>query len=90
MHFEWDAKKRLANIDKHNIDFRRALEIFRDENAVTWQSNVESGEDRLVTVAPLDGVIIAVIHVRRGHAIRIISARRARPYERTLYERGHR
>jgi uncharacterized DUF497 family protein len=28
MRFEWDERKRLANLAKHGLDFRRAVQVF--------------------------------------------------------------
>ncbi|MGH6903977.1 MAG: BrnT family toxin [Geminicoccaceae bacterium] len=28
MRFEWDDRKRLANLEKHGLDFRRAVQVF--------------------------------------------------------------
>ena len=34
MFFEWDAEKLKLNIEKHNVDFTDAAEIFYDNNVV--------------------------------------------------------
>jgi uncharacterized protein len=84
LEFEWDEEKRLSNIEKHNLDFRRALEIF-DGRPVLLRESERDNEPRFITVGPLDGRYIAVVWTPRGSAIRIISARRARDGERKQY-----
>ena len=81
--FEWDPDKRLENLNKHNIDFRRAIRIFDDPVAVK-KSN-QKGETRQIAVGILNHMEIAVVFTMRGENCRIISARRARNYERREY-----
>ena len=83
--FEWDEKKRRANVIKHGIDFDDAKEVFYDPAAYTSRSPHTVGERRYVTVGLMRGALVAVISTHRGHAIRIISARPARRSERQLY-----
>jgi uncharacterized protein len=84
MEFEWDEAKRLANLDKHGIDFIDIPEIF-DGDIVTFEDDRYSyGEQRFVTFGLLQGRVIAV-HTERGEAIRIISARKATKNEQRTY-----
>ncbi|MDO9639197.1 MAG: BrnT family toxin [Pseudotabrizicola sp.] len=82
--FEWDETKRLATLEKHSIDFIDAAEIFLQEHLLLMaRSEIE---DRRIAVGQFHGVFLAVIHTRRGDSIRIITARRARKYEREQFE----
>jgi uncharacterized DUF497 family protein len=83
--FEWDQQKRLSNIDKHGIDFRRALNVFRDPTSFEYRSRGDHGEERCVLVGMTDDRLIAIVYVLRGPKIRIISARAARNEERNLW-----
>ncbi len=86
MWFEWDEKKRSSNLRKHGIDFIRAKEIwFGDVLEIPSQQD-EHGEKRYLAYGRLENRIIAVVYTRRGRTRRIISARRARDYEREAYE----
>ena len=83
--FEWDENKRLANIEKHGIDFEDAIGIWEGD-VVEVPSRGQYGENRLVAFGVLEGRIIAVVYTSRGGARRIISARRTRRSEREHYE----
>ncbi len=88
--FEWDEQKRLANLAKHGIDFKDAINVL-GQNGPLYES-VRSEETRWVTIGMLDGALIAVVWTPRGEAKRIISARPARRHEREDYARhvgGH-
>jgi len=85
MQFEWDENKRLANIEKHGIDFIRAQRIFDDVH-LSADLPYES-EPRWVAIGLMDGREIAVIYTMRGKdTIRLISARRARDNERKRFQ----
>jgi len=38
MDFEWDEAKRLANLEKHGVDFLRAQMLFDGRPVITAQS----------------------------------------------------
>ncbi len=64
--------------------------VFDDPNAVAIQDRDVGGEQRWQTIGWADGLIVMVAHtigVGNGtETIRIISARKATPSERRLYE----
>ena len=82
--FEWDERKRLTTLEKHGIDFRRAIEIFGGSTLV-FPSRQSESEERWTAIGILDQVEIAVIYTMRKQICRIITARRARRYERSEY-----
>jgi uncharacterized protein len=86
--FEWDESKRLANIEKHGIDFITATRVFDDAQAYTYRSSVSPEENRFVIVGMVEQVAMAVIYTERGEAIRLISVRIARREERARYGQG--
>lgn len=87
MEFAWDEGKRQANLVKHGIDFDWARQVFDGRPRMTRDS-LGYGEERLVTVARIDGVAIAVVWTwRDAGVVRIISARRARREERRELDR---
>lgn len=81
--FEWDEDKRAQTILKHGIDFADAVEIF--DGAVLVAPSKHTSEERWIAVGLLDDIEIAVIYMIRGETCRIITARRARRYERENY-----
>jgi uncharacterized DUF497 family protein len=86
MRFEWDPGKAVANRQKHGISFPDAIGALEDPFALTRPDD-RAPEPRFATVgADLLGRVVVVIWTGRGDAIRLISARRATPHERRLYE----
>jgi len=81
--FEWDERKRQANLAKHHIDFQDARRVFDGPVFETVDSRL--GEDRVVAIGLIEGIEIVVVYVMRGKRRRIISARRAHRNERQDY-----
>jgi hypothetical protein len=83
----WDLKKASANIKNHGIEFSHGATVLDDPLAVTIE-DTRHGEQRFVTVgSDLLGRILVVVYAYSGEEeIRIISARRATPKERRIYE----
>lgn len=71
-----------------------ATRVFADPFAVVDQDRIENGELRWQTLGIVDGdLLLLVAHTVQDHegeieAIRIISARRAKPKERKRYEQN--
>ena len=86
MEFEWDERKRQANIDKHGIDFFRAKQIWDGEVLEIPSPRSESRERRFIAWGLMEGQVIAIVYTWRGRKRRIISARRARKYEEETYQ----
>ncbi len=85
--FEWDEGKRKANREKHGIDFEDVRPAFDGRPRVDGPGvqNARRSEERHVTIAEIEGVVIAIVWTWRGRAIRLISARVARRGERELF-----
>lgn len=87
MTYEWDPRKAEANRRKHGVPFEEAASIFRDMGALTFEDPDHSDEEpREITIGlSTQGRVLFVSHCDRGKRIRIISARKATPNERTQY-----
>lgn len=85
--FEWDAAKAAANLTKHGVSFPEAATVFADPLAVYLDDGSELGRVVVIGTSIREG-ILCVVHVERGDRDRIISARRATPGEREVYETG--
>jgi uncharacterized DUF497 family protein len=85
MGFEWDEAKRLANLDKHGINFIDVPEVFEGDIVTVEDDRYSYGEQRFVTFGLLQGRVVAVVHTDRGESIRIISARKATKNEQRSY-----
>ena len=90
--FVWDDEKAEANWRKHGVRFEKAIEVFKDPLCVTRFNRFENGEERYQTTGSVGPhKLLLVIHTQSENGIeiiRIISARRATPKERKLYEYG--
>ena len=89
MQFEWDEAKNLTNIRKHGVSFEDACKIFEDFTLDVPDSRFEYGEDRVISIGQLQGVVLlTVVHTDRAGNIRIISARPAKRSERRQYDQA--
>jgi uncharacterized protein len=87
--FEWDAAKDGRNVAKHGVGFEEARRVFGDPHVIIREDRVIEGERRLHAIGYVDRVLLVVHSVREeglGAIIRILSARKATPAERKLYE----
>jgi len=87
MRVVWDTKKATANIRNHGIEFSHGATVLDDPMAVTIE-DTRHGEQRFVTIgADILGRRLVAIYAYSGEEeIRLISARRATPKERRIYE----
>ena len=84
LEFDWDENKRQKNIEKHGIDFFDAIKIFW--GTILQKISPKKGEQRFLAIGKIGGDFLAVVYVKRGNTIRIISARKAKKYERRAYQ----
>jgi uncharacterized protein len=87
--FEYDPKKNDMNIAKHGLSFETAKEVFSDPfRVITDVTQIGQGEVREMTIGMISlyEIIIAVVHTDRCGVTRLISARKAQPKEKRLYE----
>lgn len=86
--FEWDEAKAAANLLKHGVSFDEAVTVFGDDIAITYSDTDHSeAEDRSRTYGlSHKGILLVVVHTERRNNIRLISARKAKRYEKTIYQ----
>jgi uncharacterized DUF497 family protein len=85
MRFEWDETKRLANIEKHGIDFADVPPMFDGDVFTIEDQRFEYDEARYITFGLLKFRVIVVAHTDDDEVIRIISARKASKHEEKQY-----
>ena len=85
INFEWDEKKRQANIRKHGIDFVDIPALFDGVIITIEDTRHDYGETRLITLGLLKYHVIVVVHTDRNGNTRIISARKATKNESKIY-----
>ena len=92
MKFEWDENKNRLNIQKHNISFEEAKEVFSDPLHISkLDHRFNYFEERWITLgATSNSKILVVANMffdeNGEEIIRIISARKANIKERRFYE----
>jgi uncharacterized protein len=88
--FEWDDTKAASNLKKHRVSFDEAVTVFGDMGAITFADVTHSdAEDRSRTYGvSANRQLPVVIHTERKTSVRIISARKAKKYEKNIYEQG--
>jgi len=91
MLFSWDEKKNAINRRKHHVSFETATVVFDDPHQLLIFDRVVDGEERWHTIGLVDGVLLLlVVHTMEEEDGKelfcFISARRAEPHERRLYD----
>jgi hypothetical protein len=85
MHFEFDPDKSAANYVKHGIDFYEAQALWSDPELLELPAKTED-EPRFLVIGKIDGKPWSGVITYRKNNIRIISVRRSREEEVSLYE----
>lgn len=81
--YDWDETKRIANFEKHHLDFAAVANLDWD-NATLVRSN-RHGETRFMAFGYIENRLYAVVYARRGAVRRIISFRKANSREEHRY-----
>lgn len=91
--FEWDDWKAARNRMKHGVDFEEAVTVFDDELVLDFDDTEHSwDEPRAIRIGcSIQSRILLVVYTQRVRndgleRYRIISARKAVPAERMVYE----
>lgn len=83
--FEFDEKKNRTNFEKHGIDFVDARRLWDDPDLLEIPAK-PMDEPRSLVIGMISGNHWSGMITYRGNRIRIISVRRSRKEEVTLYE----
>ncbi len=85
MEFEYDDNKSVSNKMKHGIDFEEAQKLWDDPDLIEIPIKT-SDELRFLVIGRICGKCWSGVITYRGDKIRIISVRRSRNEEVTIYE----
>ena len=85
MEFEFDPAKSASNLQKHGIDFTAVQELWQDVMRVEIPARTVD-EPRWLVIGQIGGKHWSMVVTYREQRARIISARRSRKEEVTLYE----
>ena len=84
--FVWDDDKAARNWRDHGVTFDMVREPFKDPFAIEWiDAEQDPNEERYAMIGMVESRLLFVAYTIRGQRIRIISARKAEPYERRKY-----
>lgn len=90
MRFTWDPEKNRKNQRLHRVSFETAKQAFSDPHHRVTKDRVVDGEQRWHAIGIVSsGLLLLVVHAVLDEGeplIRLISARKLTPYERTHYE----
>jgi uncharacterized protein len=87
MRYEWDERKRAANLEKHALDFVDAELVFEAAFKVTVEvTRAEDEEPRFADFAEVRGVVLKLVYTVRRDAVRCISLRPASKRERKAFD----
>jgi hypothetical protein len=91
LRFDWDEAKNEVNQQKHGVSFEEAQTVFSDDYALfRGDPDHSESEDRFLLLglsSLLRTLVVCHCYRDREDLIRIISARKANPEERALYNR---
>lgn len=86
MRYSFDPAKRASNLKKHGFDLADARKVIESGDTVTFEDRrFDYGEERFVTLGPLDAVLVAIVTAETENEIRIISMRKADRHEQGLF-----
>ncbi len=83
--FEFDESKSQTNFSKHGINFVDAQLLWDDPMVLEIPAKTED-EPRFLVIGLINGKHCSAVLTYRGENIRLISVRRSRTEEVTLYE----
>jgi uncharacterized DUF497 family protein len=85
MRYEWDEKKRKANLRKHGFDFIDAPNVLEGVILTVLDDREEYDEERFISLGLLKSTVVVIVHTEQPDVIRIISMRKATSYEENNY-----
>lgn len=86
MIFEYDKNKSRSNLAKHGIDFEEAQQLWNDPYLARTPAHKVGDEERIICVAQYMEKHWTAVILQKIGSVRIISVRRSRKSEVSLYE----
>ena len=85
MEFEFDPDKSDKNNKKHGIEFLEAQALWNDPDLIEIPAKT-SDESRFMVIGKIEDKHWSFVITHRGDVVRIISVRRSRKEEISIYE----
>jgi uncharacterized DUF497 family protein len=79
----------VSNIKKHGLDFGDAIEVFDGPFGIEIIDDCDYGEERIIFIGLLRGILVTTISFADRDVRRIISFRKATKEEAGFYENGY-
>ncbi len=86
MRFIWNERKASANLKKHGVSFDEAVSAFDDPLGAYYPDSLHDDRFILIGWSRRHRLLYVVYAEVATDAIRIISARKATPHEKTRYK----
>lgn len=86
MQISYGPEKRRITIERRNLDFEAATELFDGQHFTRTDLREEYGEDRFTSVGMIEADVVVVVWTDREDSRRIISMRKANRDERRYYQ----
>ncbi|RMH59151.1 MAG: BrnT family toxin [Zetaproteobacteria bacterium] len=90
MDYEWDERKRRANLAKHGVDFTDAVAFVWPLAFTSLDARRDYGEPRYVSIGPVNGRLHVMVWTPRGGKVRVIGLRKANRREERWYHEHER
>jgi len=87
MGYEWDGEKRETNLKDHGVDFAAVEDFNWDASLTLPDVRNDYGEERFISVAPIQGRLHVLVWTPRDASVRVVSLRKANSREVRNYER---
>ncbi len=81
MRFTWHELKRKGNLQKHDLDFAQAPQVFSGPTLTEEDRRDYQGQQRFNTVGLLGVKVVVICHTEVEDEIHIISMRKAQDHE---------
>lgn len=86
MRYSFDPSKRASTLKKYGLDLASAQRVIESGQTVTFEDHrFGYGEERFVTLRPLDDALVVIVSAETDDHIRIISMRKADRHEQAIY-----
>ena len=86
MRYSFDQAKRTSNLAKHGFDLADARPVIESGRTVTFEDRrYNYGEERFITLGPLEGTLVVIVTAETEDHIRVISMRKADRHEQAIY-----
>ena len=88
MQYQWDKRKASRNLSQHSVSFEEAVTVFEDPLFVIFADPDHSAREKrfIIMGESHRRKLLVVTYTERSGGIRVISARKATPQEREVYE----